>query len=180
MVASSILADSLGLTSEGTTSATYRIMADLIDAGVDRPALEEARRELSKMPVSIFRYKAQLIAHTEISEDGRVSLVIVPHDEIIEYSPLYNPAALIQTDMLQTEKVCVAIVLKSYRDGKITGSIRCGYNTKIAAELAQKFGGGGHPYAAGFKIEGGRTIDDVKAECFKLSFEMLDKAGQTT
>ena len=53
-IASSILADSLGLTSEGTTSSTYRLMADLIDSGVDRSALDEARRELSKMPEAIF------------------------------------------------------------------------------------------------------------------------------
>ncbi len=174
-IASSILADSLGLTTEETSSETYRTMADLIDGGVDRPALEEARRALMKMPEPIFRYKARLIERTELYADGHIAIVTVPYDEITTYSPLYNPAPLIQTDMLQTEKVRVAIVLKHYKDGKITGSIRCGYNAKIASDLAEHFGGGGHPYASGFKIDDGRSLKDTKAECLKVAEHLLDR-----
>lgn len=175
-IASSILADSLGLTSEGTTAGTYRIMADLIESGVDRPALEEARRELTKMPESIYRYKARLIDRTEMYADGRLAIVTIPHDELMTYSPLYNPAPLIQNDMLQTEGVKVSVVLKHYQDKKITGSIRCGFGTAIAADLAAHFGGGGHIYASGFKITTGRPFEDVKAECIKLAAELLNMA----
>lgn len=177
-IASAILSDSLGLTSEGTTAETYRIMADLIESGVDRPALEEARRALSKMPEQIFRYKARLIERTELFADGQLALATIPHDEIMTYSPLYNPAPLIQTDMLQVEGVRVAIVLKHYQDGKITGSIRCGYGTTVAADLAAHFGGGGHAYAAGFKIESGKPFDQIKSECIQLATELLNKLGQ--
>ncbi len=176
-IVSSILSDSLGLTSEGTTAQTYRIMADLIDGGVDRPALEEARRALTKMPEQIFRYKAKLIERTELHAEGKLALVSIPRDELMEYSPLYNPAPLIQADMLQTENVQIAIVLKHYKDGKITGSIRCGYNTKIAAELAQHFGGGGHAYASGFKVTDGRSFDEIKQTCIELVSQLLNKQG---
>lgn len=175
-IASSILSDSLGLTSEGTTPNTYRIMADIIEDGVDRPALEEARRALTKMPEPIFHYKAKLIDRTEFYADGKLALVSIPHDEIMQYSPLYNPAPLIQNDMLQTEGVQVAIVLKHYKDGKVTGSIRCGYNTKIAAELAEHFGGGGHAYASGFKIASGKSFSDVKSECISLATKLLSES----
>lgn len=174
-IASSILSDSLGLTSVGTTAGTYRIMANLIESGVDRQALDEARRSLIKMPEPIYRYKASLIDRTEFYADGRLAVVTIPHKEIMEFSPLYNPAPLIQGDMLLTENVRVAIVFKSYKDGKITGSIRCGYNTKIASDLAEHFGGGGHPYASGFKITDGQSFADVKSECIKLTTELLDK-----
>lgn len=176
LIAGSILSDSLGLTSEGTTADTYRIMADLIDSGVDRPALEEARRALTKMPIEIYKYKARLIDRTEFFDDDQIAVVTVPHDEIMEFSPLYNPAPLIQTDMLQTDKVRVALVLKHYKDGKVTGSIRCGYNTKIANQLATNFGGGGHPYAAGFKIESGKSLNEIKSESVKLATELLNKS----
>ncbi|HSX53435.1 MAG TPA: DHH family phosphoesterase [Patescibacteria group bacterium] len=176
-IASSILADSLGLNSEGTTPTTYRIMADLIEAGVDRPALEEARRALSKMPEQIFRYKAELIKRTELHAEDQLALVTIPNDEIMRYSPLYNPAPLIQNDMLQTDGVRVAIVLKQYKDGKTTGAIRCGYNTKIAADLAKHFGGGGHVYASGFKVEKGKSFDQIKSECIKIASELLSKSN---
>lgn len=174
-IASSILADSLGLTSEGTSSNTYRIMADLIDAGVDRPALEEARRAFTKMPEAIFKYKAKLIERTELLSENRLALVSISHDELMEYSPLYNPAPLIQTDMLQTEGVLVATVLKNYKDGKITGSIRCNSGGAIAADLAQHFGGGGHVYAAGFKVVDGRSFDEIKSQTIAKATELLDK-----
>lgn len=174
---SSILADSLGLSSEGTTPQTYRIIADLIEAGVDRPALEEARRAFTKLPPPIFRYKARLIERTELLADGRLAFVDVPHDELLEFSPLYNPAPLIQGDMLQTEGVRVAIVVKHYQDGKILGSIRCNSGATIAAELAARFGGGGHPYAAGFKVTD-RSYADLKADCLAAATELLDKSEQ--
>src|SRR5205085_2345889 len=117
-IASSILSDSLGLASEAVTADTYRIMAELIEAGVDRPALDEARRELIKMPQEIYKYKAKLIERTEFYADERLALVSIPHDELMTYSPLYNPAPLIQGDMLTTEKVRLAVVLKQYKDGR--------------------------------------------------------------
>ncbi len=178
-VASSILSDSLGLSSEATTPATYRIMADLIESGVDRPALEEARRAFTKMPETIFRYKAELIRRTELLVDGRLALVVVPHDEIMEFSPLYNPAPLIQIDMLQVESVLVAIVLKFYNDGKVTGSLRCNSKGAIAADLAKHFGGGGHAYAAGFKVSDDRSFDEVKSSVIVKAAELLDKLETT-
>lgn len=176
-IVSSILADSLGLTSGETNAGTYRIMAELIESGVDRPALEESRRALTKMPEPIFRYKADLIKRTEIIVDGRVALVTIPNDEIIRYSPMYNPAPLIQTDMLQIEGVQVAIVLKYYNDRRITGSIRCVNNIEVAADLAQHFGGGGHPFAAGFKIENSKPIVEVKSEVVNLVTELLNNSA---
>lgn len=173
-ITSSILADSLGLSSEGTTPQTYRIIADLIESGVDRPALEEARRAFTKMPTEIFKYKARLIERTEQHADGQIAFVDVPHDELMEYSPLYNPAPLIQTDMLQTEGVRLAIVIKHYKDGKILGSIRANSGATVAAELAEHFGGGGHPYAAGFKISD-KPFEDVKKECISKATELLTK-----
>lgn len=173
-ITSSILADSLGLSSEGTQPRTYRIVADLIESGVDRAALEEARRAFSKMPEKIFRYKAKLIERTELYADGQIVYVGVPHDELIEYSPLYNPAPLIQTDMLQIEGARLAVVIKRYNDGKILGSIRTNSGTTIAAELARHFGGGGHPYAAGFKVTD-KPYEEVKKECIEKAAELLAK-----
>jgi bifunctional oligoribonuclease and PAP phosphatase NrnA len=171
---SSILSDSLGLSSEGTTPQTYRIIADLIESGVDRGKLEEARKAFMKMPEVIYRYKGELLKRTEIHADGRVALVSIPHDEIMEYSPMYNPAPLVQNDMLQIEGVLVALVMKHYKDGKVTGSIRCNSGGSIAAELASYFGGGGHAYAAGFKTTDGRTYSEIKNACLQKAAELLN------
>lgn len=173
-IMTSILGDTQGLTNQLASAETYRIMAEMIDAGADRPALEEIRRDFGKMPPEIFKYKARLIERAEILSGGRIAVVDVPQVEINEYSPLYNPAPLIQNDMLQTKGVEVAIVLKSYADGKITGAIRTNGKSPIAADLAEHLGGGGHAFASGFKIIG-RPLQEVRADCLNYAAQLLDK-----
>lgn len=173
-----ILGDTQGLTNDLTAAQTYRIMAELTELGVNRTLLEEKRREASKMDPKIFRYKAELINRTELHHEGKIAIVTVPQTEINEYSPLYNPAPLIQNDMLQTVGVEVAIVLKHYDDGKILGAIRCNPTAPVGAQLAEHFGGGGHPYAAGFKLTDGRPVNEVKSECISFTTELLNTAEQ--
>jgi len=171
-IMNSILADSMGLSTENTTAETYRVMAELVEAGVSRPKLEEQRRLLNKMPQVIFRYKAELIKRVEFLANGALGLVIIPQQEINEFSPLYNPAPLIQNDLLQTEGVLISVVIKSYDNGRITAAIRCNTAAPIAAELAKHFGGGGHAYAAGFKTEG-NLLNEIKSECISFASKLL-------
>lgn len=168
-----ILGDTQGLTNQLASAETYRVMAELLDQGASRVTLEELRREYGKMPPEIFRYKAELISRTEFSDDGKIAHVSIPQTEINTYSPLYNPAPLIQTDMLQTNGVAVAIVFKQYADGRVTGAIRCNNGYPIAADLATAMGGGGHTYASGFKVTDGRRINDVKSSCLTKAQELL-------
>jgi phosphoesterase RecJ-like protein len=170
----SILGDTQGLTNQLASSDTYRIIAEFIDDGVNRPQLEELRREYGKMPEEIFRYKAALIQRTEFALDGKLALVIIPQDEINQYSPLYNPAPLIQNDMLQTSGVQVAVVLKSYTDGRVTAAIRSNAAAPVAADLADHFGGGGHKHASGFKVTDGRSVDAIKKECIAKGDDLLE------
>lgn len=183
-IMAAVLGDTQGLTNPMTTADTYRLMAALQELGVDRPALEEARRELSKMPPEVYKYKARLIERTEFHHQGKLAVVSIPHQEIIEFSPLYNPAPLIQNDMLQTTGVGIAVVMKHYNDGKILGAIRSNPGYNIAAKLAEHFGGGGHQYASGFKLTDGRSLQDAWNECISITGDLLatleqDKTDET-
>lgn len=172
-IMTSILGDTQGLMNDLTTATTYRTMADLTELGANRPRLEELRREYGKMPEKIYTYKGMLIARTEFYAEGKVALVHIPQPEINEYSPLYNPAPLIQFDMLQVRGVALAIVIKSYDDGRVTSALRANNGYPVAAKLAEHMGGGGHDYAAGFKITDGRRYDEVKAECIRIASDLL-------
>lgn len=172
-----ILGDTQGLSNALATATTYRVVANMLEEGINRTKLEELRREHSKMPGVIYKYKATLINRTELHGEGRIAIVDIPQAEINEFSPLYNPAPLIQNDMLQIEGVAIAIVLKHYDDGKVTGAIRSNHGFNIAADLAAHFGGGGHPNASGFKYIKSRQFNELKAECINITTELLDKVG---
>lgn len=147
---SSIMSDSLGLTTDGTTSDSIRAIARLVDAGVKPSDMEAKRRELMKKPASILEYKAELIKRIEYHLDGKLATIHIPWEEIEAYSDLYNPSMLVLDEMRLVEGVEVAVAIKTYPDGKLTGKFRV--NLPVADKIAGYFGGGGHPYAAGFKI----------------------------
>ncbi len=173
-IMTSILGDTQGLSNDLTSAGTYRVMAELVELGVNRPKLEEERRALSKMPPEIFRYKAELIRRTEFHAGNRLTLVTIPHQEIMDYSPLYNPNPLIQGEHLQTEGVLVSVAIKRYADGRVTGAIRCNHTAPIAARLAEHFGGGGHEYSSGFKLAGVQDFEAFKTQCVAQATGLLE------
>lgn len=177
-IMTAILGDTQGLMNDLAGASTYVVMSELVELGVNRPALEELRRESGKMPEVIYRYKATLIERTELAAKGRIAHVTIPQGEINEYSPLYNPGVLVQFDTLQIKGVLVSIIFKTYDNGKITAKIRCNASAPIANKLAEHFDAGGHPYSAGFKIENGKSFNEVKSECLEFATELLNNLTQ--
>lgn len=178
LLAVSILADSLGLSTAATTARSIHIIAELVEAGVSIPMLEEKRREMMRKAPELVHYKGKLLQRIEYFADNRIATITIPWEEIEEYSPLYNPPMLVIDDMRLTTGTDVAIAFKLYSDGHMTGKIRCNYGRGIASKLAEHFGGGGHEYASGFKITDGRPFNEIKSECISFATELLNKIGK--
>jgi phosphoesterase RecJ-like protein len=175
MLVASIMADSLGLTSEGTSARSIHIVGELVESGVSIAELENNRRELMRKSAELTAYKGELLQRIEYFADGRIAVIHIPWPEIERYSHAYNPSMLVIDDMRFTTGVDVAIAFKTYPDGKVTAKIRCNFGKTIAADMARHFGGGGHPYASGFKIEGGRDYQDIKQESVEVAARLLDE-----
>jgi len=146
----SIQSDSLGLSTQSTTAESYRVAAELVALGAVPSILEQRRREYMKKPADILAYKGKLIERIEYFLDDKLAIVHIPWNEIEEYSDRYNPSVLVLDEMRMVEGVEVAVAIKTYPDGKVTGKIRV--NAPVANQIAGFFGGGGHEYAAGFKV----------------------------
>jgi phosphoesterase RecJ-like protein len=145
-----IQADSLGLTTQNTSANSYQVAADLVMLGANPSVIEARRREYMKKPADILAYKGRLIERVEYHLDGKLATVHIPWDEIEEFSDRYNPSVLVLDEMRLVDTVQIAVAIKTYPDGKLTGKIRA--NIPIGDTVAGFFGGGGHEYASGFKI----------------------------
>ena len=163
-----IMSDSLGLTTPNTTAQSFFVAGELTRLGASNAAIEERRRDFMKKSPEILAYKGKLIERIEYLLDGQLALVHVPFDEIQEYSDAYNPGALIGDELRLVEGVALSCVIKTYPDGKLTARLRG--NLPIAESVAGYFGGGGHPYAAGFRV-----YDDYDTVLREL-VEATDKA----
>lgn len=175
MIATSIMADSMGLSSSKVTVQTVRTLADMIESGANLGELEERRRELAKKPLDIFRYKGQLFERVELFLDGRVAVVVIPWEDIQAYSDAYNPSMLIIDEMRLIEGVELAVAFKTYPDGKITAKLRANSNAQFMHELAEHFGGGGHPFTAGFKVYD-MPYDALFKEFLQVTLKLLEAA----
>ncbi len=174
-IAISILSDSLGLTTEGTTARSIHIMAELVDSGVNLGKIENARRETMRREPELIHYKGRLLQRVEFYSNDRIAMLTIPWEEIEKYSPLYNPPMLVIDDMRLAKNTDIAICFKLYNDGKITTKIRCNFGKGIADKLAEHFGGGGHAYASGFKISGGKSLQQLKNEVIAQTEKLLNE-----
>lgn len=170
-----ISSDTLGFTSSAVTARTFEIAAELTKLGANVSELEEKRREFMKKSPRILDYKADLIKRIDYSLDGALATVHIPWDDIREYSDEYNPNVLILEELRLVEGVKVAVAVKTYPDGKVTGKIRCAYGYAIAEQVAGYFGGGGHAFAAGFRTYD-TSYEEVLAELVKIVPELLAEA----
>ena len=171
-----ISSDTLGFTSSSVSARTFEIAAELTRLGANISELEEKRREYMKKSPRILDYKAELIKRIDYSLDGSLATVHIPWDDIRQYSDEYNPNVLILEELRLVEGVKVAVAVKTYPDGKVTGKIRCAYGYGIAEQIAGYFGGGGHEYAAGFRTYD-TNYEEVLADLVKIIPELLAEAG---
>lgn len=167
----SMMADTLGLVTEAVRGENVQVVAECLKLGASMAEIDKRRREYMKKPREIVTYKGALLQRVEYSCDNKLAVVHIPWDEIQKYSPIYNPSMLAIEELRNTEGVELAVALKTYPDGKITGKIRAN-NHPLASELAGHFGGGGHEYAAGFKTSEWK-YDELKRELISKASELL-------
>ena len=172
-----LLADTLGLTSASMDAHVFEVAAELTRLGVKVAELDERRREFMKKSRRILDYKADLIKRVDYHLDGLLATVHIPWEDIHEYSEEYNPNVLILEELRMVEGVKVAVAVKTYPDGKVTGKLRTSMDAPIAERLAGYFGGGGHPVAAGFRTYD-TTYDEVVSDLIIQTQEALDDLQQ--
>ena len=166
-----IMSDSLGLTTPNVTPNSFFVAGKLTELGASNAEIESRRREFMKKSPEILRYKGELLQRVEYFLEGKLALVHIPWEDIQAYSDQYNPSVLVLDEMRLVEGVDLAIAIKTYPDGKITGKLRG--NLPIAEQVAGYFGGGGHKYAAGFRAY--EEYDTIVSELVSAAHKAIEK-----
>ena len=129
------------------TPATFEIAAALVAAGA-RPAAVSSALYERRAPDAL-RLLGQTLARVEVSDDGRLAWLALPADAV--------PEAFVESEELvnyprSIDSVRVACLLRE-RGGTVKVSLR-GKGDVDVQKIAARFGGGGHPNAAGFSVPG--------------------------
>lgn len=151
-LAITILSDSLGLTTPAVTAQSVHVLGNLIEKGAVLNDIETKRREFMRKSPEILEYKGRLIQRISYHLDGVLALVHIPWEEIKEYSDQFNPSVLVLDEMRLVEGVRIAIAIKTYPDGKLTGKLRSNHDAPICETVSKFFGAGGHAHSSGFRV----------------------------
>lgn len=168
-----IMSDSLGFTTQNVTAQTFLTASKLTELGANTSEIETRRREFMKKSPEILKYKGLLIERIEYFLDGKLAIIRIPFEEIQQYSDKYNPSMLVLDEMRLVEGVEVGVAIKTYPDGRLTGKLRS--NLPISATIAGFFGGGGHEYAAGFRVY--EDIDKIIPELLDATDKALKESN---
>ena len=183
-LAASILSDSLGFTSQIMieNSQPLRVVADLVDLGVDLNALAQRRLQWQEIPARLVAYRGELFQRVVFYQQDRIALLTIEYDEIKKLGSLFNPTIVLD-DLRQIENLKLTLGFKKYQNPsgqlfRVTLRIRCYRQCRIAQDLAETFGGGGHPYAAGAKWQDNNLdFATIEQDVLKRAGELLERAG---
>jgi phosphoesterase RecJ-like protein len=101
-----------------------------------------------------------------------------PARELIAAAILSDSLGL-TSEAVTARSIHIIAELVEQGDGRITAKIRCNYGKGIGDKLAEQFGGGGHPYAAGFRISNAK-FDDIKLQTIDLADKLLEEKDAQT
>jgi len=138
-------------------AAAYRIAARLVDAGA-RPNELYERLYLSD-PAARARLVGTVLSSFELRAEGRLAVIRLTREMMRRCGATHDMSEDLINEPQRVGSV-VACVLLAEPAGE--GPIRVSFRSKRAidvAEIAARFGGGGHARAAGARIEG--TLNDV-------------------
>lgn len=157
LIAVSVLTDT-GYFKFARIGAPLRIMADLVDAGVD---IEHLSDLMNNKPRKTILTEASVVSRAEFFCHGRVALAVVDaHD----YKNLDGRGELILSLLGQIKGVEYVVLLKQQKENQTGVSLRS--RSHPVNEIAVQLGGGGHAYAAGAVVHD--SLENVRAKILKI------------
>lgn len=131
-----------------TSAETFRIAAELVDAGVDTSAISE--KLYGERPLSEAKLQAAVVLDLELEFEGKVALAAVPTSFYEKFDTTIDAAEGLSEYLRGIEGVDVSAVLKQ-QDDIWRVSLRSTTDRCDVSLLAKQFGGGGHRRAAAFR-----------------------------
>jgi len=150
-----------------TTVKTFRLVADLIEkTGIDFPNLYPAMYARS---IQEIKFQAYLMNNLVITENN-FGYVKMDEDVLTEYGVDSATAGNMINDFNNINEM---IVWAFFSKDVINNTIRCNIRSRgpIINELAVSFGGGGHIYASGAKVDSFETVDEMITALDELCLE---------
>ncbi|MCC6349953.1 MAG: bifunctional oligoribonuclease/PAP phosphatase NrnA [Candidatus Eisenbacteria bacterium] len=157
-----------------TDARAHRMAAALVEAGVD-PS-DVTSRVHATAPAGRLRFFGEALAALQMLEGGRLAVLEVSPEQFVRHG-LAGADTEGLVDMPRAIAGVEVVALFSEVDaGKVKVSLRSTGNVTID-QVCARWGGGGHPHAAGVQMRGSR--EDAKAKILPDLVRLLDRHAET-
>ncbi len=149
-----------------TSARTMEIAGKLMETGIDFPRI--ADETFYKKTYGQNRILGRALLKSRLYEGGRIIASVITQKDMEEFDVMPRHLDGIVNQLRVTKGVEAAVFLYETGDGQFKASTRSNGLVNLA-EIAVKFGGGGHVRAAGFSVKGDplAAIESIAAEIKK-------------
>jgi phosphoesterase RecJ-like protein len=165
-----LITDTIGFRTSNMTPRAMRLAATLMEAGADLPQLY--LDALAHRSYAAVRLWGAGLSRVE-QQDGLVWTVLTLQDRQATRYPGRDDADLINI-LGAVDGAEIAIIFLEQPDGRVKVSWRARPGLDVS-QLAVRFGGGGHPAAAGAEIKG--SLSDVEKMILEQTRPLLEING---
>lgn len=158
--------DTGGMMHSNASAEVFRVAGDLVSKGAN--AAKISKELFHTTPVNKLRLWGRIMERAYVNEEGvTVSAVNKSDYEVCKATSKDTGGAIDYLNSVPDSKYCV--LLSEDEKGTVKGSLRTRRDDINLSDVASKWGGGGHPKASGFGVEG--ELRPV------ISWKVLPKAG---
>jgi phosphoesterase RecJ-like protein len=144
-----ILTDTTYFSNGATTEKAVSAAADLLSQGAKlRQVIQNTWCKHSPESLKLW---GKILSELQYNPEHKIVTAIVPPEDSLDKSEIFEGLANFLTSLYEAD---IILVLRQDFDNIIKCSMRTTKTNINVAKLAQKFGGGGHPKAAGFSLPG--------------------------
>jgi bifunctional oligoribonuclease and PAP phosphatase NrnA len=167
---SGLLTDTLGFRTNNMNTRALRIAADLMDAGADIVSLYN--NALTSRPIEAAHYLGQGLNKQHLRTRDKIIWTTLSLKDRQMASYAGNDDANLIDIISSIDNFDISVVFTEQRKNSVKVSWRARPGIDIS-RLAQQFGGGGHPSAAGANITG--SLNEVQQRVLKATQGLLEQ-----
>jgi phosphoesterase RecJ-like protein len=153
-----------------TTSRTFKAALRLLECGVFPHEVHRRLNENASRGALLLQ--KQVLSTLDIRCKGRVAVQILRKEELEKTGAKIEDAEAFVNEPLKAREIEVSLLIKETPEGMIRCSLRSRGTVKVS-KIAQRFGGGGHISAAGFRSS--LDIEETLARVLETIESSLDK-----
>lgn len=158
-------------------STVFKDAADLIEKGANISYI--ANTILDNTPLEHILLYKDILNELKITSEGRIAYSLLTLGMLAKYNILPKDSPSFVENIRSIRNVEIAIVFQEYKENLYHVSLRSKKWADVS-KIALKYGGGGHPRAAGFSIQTRNIEKSIKEIVEDISKYLRESIGDLT